>query len=146
MIKMLTKEQIEKIKTFSYARQRNLRVNAREFTDFFNEVMGTNVRITTCSTCIRRRIQELENRLKQFEEQNKVEEQEQPVETESDVEQTQEEVVKEKEDVVEEQSEEIKEENKKKPGRPKKEEQKDDGHNKEVKEQVETAVEEGSTD
>lgn len=142
MIEMLTKEQIEKIEQLSYARQRNLRVNAKEVTMFYNELFAPRkVSVTTCATCIRRRIQEMENLLKKYREEqeklNKVEE----------------EVVEQAEQEVEEQPEEIKEEEvveeenkKKKGGRPKKEEQKDDGHNEKVKEQTETAVEEGSTD
>lgn len=132
----LTDIQIEKIEQLSYARQRNLRVNAKEVTMFYNELFAPRkVSVTTCSTCIRRRIQEMENLLKKYREEqeklNKVEE----------------EVVEEQpEQEVEEQPKEIKEENKKKPGRPKKEGQKDDGHNEKVKEQTETAVEEGSTD
>lgn len=141
----MTKEQIEKIEQLSYARQRNLRVNAKEVTMFYNELFAPRkVTVTTCATCIRRRIQEMENLLKKYKEEqeklNKVEEEVVEEQAEQEVEEQPEEI--KEEEVVEE----IKEENKKKPGRPKKEEQKDDGHNEKVKEQTETAVEEGGSD
>ena len=142
MIEM-TKEQIEKIEQLSYARQRNLRVNAKEVTMFYNELFAPRkVSVTTCATCIRRRIQEMENLLKKYREEqeklNKIEEEVVEEQPEQEVEEQPEEI--KEEEVVEEENK------KKKGGRPKKEEQKDDGHNEKVKEQTETAVEEGSTD
>lgn len=123
----MTKEQIEKIEQLSYARQRNLRVNAKEVTMFYNELFAPRkVTVTTCATCIRRRIQEMENLLKKYREEqeklNKVEEEVVEEQAEQEVEEQpeeikEEEVVEEKEEIQEE----IKEENKKKPGRPKKE-------------------------
>lgn len=65
----LTNEQIEKINLLSYAKTKNMRVNAREVTDLYNEVMGKRVRMTTCQTCIRNRIGELEGRLSIFKEE-----------------------------------------------------------------------------
>lgn len=65
----LTNNQIEKINLLSYSKTKNMRVNAREVTDLYNEVMGKRVRMTTCGTCIRNRIGELEGRLAMFKEQ-----------------------------------------------------------------------------
>lgn len=81
----LTNEQIEKINLLSYAKTKNMRVNAKEVTDLYNEVMGKRVRMTTCQTCIRNRIGELEGRLAMFkEQQEKLKKVEQPKEEQVD--------------------------------------------------------------
>lgn len=109
--------QIEKIEQLSFAKQKNMRVNAKEVTMFYNELFAPRkVSVTTCSTCIRRRIGEMENLLKKYrEEQEKLNKVEEEV-----VEQAEQEVEEQPEEIKEEVQEEIKEENKK-VGRPKKE-------------------------
>lgn len=64
----MTNEQIEKIEQLSYARQRNMRVNAKEVTELYNQVTGKNAKTTTCSTCLRNRISEMEQVLKKYKE------------------------------------------------------------------------------
>ena len=72
-----TKEDIEKIEKFISIKNRGYYADGGQVTEVYNRVLEKNVNVTNCGTCLRGRIQELENELKRFEslsERTKVEE------------------------------------------------------------------------
>ena len=64
-----TKEDIEKIEKFISIKNRGYYANGGELTVVYNRVLEKNVPPTNCGSCIRQRIQELENALNQFKKQ-----------------------------------------------------------------------------
>lgn len=72
-----TKEDIEKIEKFISIKNRGYYADGGQVTEVYNRVLEKNVNVTNCGTCLRGRIQELENALNQFKalsERTKVEE------------------------------------------------------------------------
>lgn len=72
-----TKEDIEKIEKFISIKNRGYYADGSQVTEVYNRVLEKNVNVTNCGTCLRGRIQELENALNQFKalsERTKVEE------------------------------------------------------------------------
>ena len=47
---------IEKIRQYKDALDNGTKVNSKELTDTYNQVFGTRLSPTTCSTCVRKRI------------------------------------------------------------------------------------------
>ena len=72
-----TKEDIEKIEKFISIKNRGYYADGGQVTEVYNRVLERNLNVTNCGTCLRGRIQELENALNQFKtlsERTKVEE------------------------------------------------------------------------
>ena len=72
-----TKEDIEKIEKFISIKNRGYYADGGQVTEVYNRVLEKNVNVTNCGTCLRGRIQELENALNQFKalsERTKIEE------------------------------------------------------------------------
>ena len=61
-----TKEDIEKIEKFISIKNRGYYADGGQVTEVYNRVLEKNVNVTNCGTCLRGRIQELENALNQF--------------------------------------------------------------------------------
>lgn len=72
-----TKEDIERIEKFIDIKNRGYYADGGQVTEVYNRVLNKNVNVTNCGSCLRGRIQELENALNQFKalsERTKVEE------------------------------------------------------------------------
>ena len=55
------------IKKLINIKNRGYHCSGKQVTEIYNRVLNKNAKPTSCSTCIRARIQELENALKQYE-------------------------------------------------------------------------------
>lgn len=55
------------IKKLINIKNRGYHASGKQVTEIYNRVLNKNAKPTTCSTCIRGRIQELENALKRYE-------------------------------------------------------------------------------
>lgn len=55
------------IKKLINIKNRGYHCSGKQVTEIYNRVLNKNAKPTSCSTCIRGRIQELENALKQYE-------------------------------------------------------------------------------
>lgn len=64
-----TNEDVELVKKFIDIKNRGYYANGGELTVVYNRVLEKNVPPTNCGSCIRQRIQELENALNQFKKQ-----------------------------------------------------------------------------
>lgn len=62
-----TEENIKLVKKFIEIRSKGYYVQGAQVTKVYNEVLGKNVAVTNCSSCLRSRIQELENALRKWE-------------------------------------------------------------------------------
>lgn len=60
------KEDIELVEKFIDIKNRGYYADGRQVTEVYNRVLGRNVNVTNCGSCLRGRIQELENALNQF--------------------------------------------------------------------------------
>ena len=72
-----TKEDIERIEKYIDIKNRGYYADGGQVTEVYNRVLERNLNVTNCGTCLRGRIQELENALNQFKalsERTKVEE------------------------------------------------------------------------
>lgn len=64
---MISEEDKLLIKKFINIKNRGYYANGKQVTEVYNRVLNKTAKPTTCSTCIRSRIQELEKALKQYE-------------------------------------------------------------------------------
>lgn len=60
-------EDIDKVRKFIDIRNRGHYVETHELTDVYNRVLEKRVTNTTCGSCLRQRVNELERALKQYE-------------------------------------------------------------------------------
>ena len=61
-----TKEDIERIEKFIEIKNRGYYASGEQVTEVYNRVLERNVNVTNCGSCLRGRIQELENALNHF--------------------------------------------------------------------------------
>lgn len=61
-----TKEDIEKIEKFIDIKNRGYYADGGQVTEVYNRVLEKNVNVTNCGSCLRGRIQELEDALNAF--------------------------------------------------------------------------------
>lgn len=61
-----TKEDIELIEKFIDIKNRGYYADGKQVTDCYNRVLEKNLNVTNCGSCLRGRIQELENALNAF--------------------------------------------------------------------------------
>ena len=61
-----TKEDIERIEKFIDIKNRGYYADGGQVTSVYNRVLEKNVNVTNCGSCLRGRIQELENALNHF--------------------------------------------------------------------------------
>ncbi len=61
-----SKEDIERIEKFIDIKNRGYYADGGQVTEVYNRVLERNVNVTNCGSCLRGRIQELENALNQF--------------------------------------------------------------------------------
>ncbi len=66
-----TKEDIELIEKFIEIKNRGYYVSGEQLTEAYNRILNKNVNITNCGSCLRGRVQELENALNHYREQLK---------------------------------------------------------------------------
>ena len=66
-----TKEDIELIEKFIEIKNRGYYCDGKQLTEVYNRVLEKNVNITNCGSCLRGRVQELENALNHYREQLK---------------------------------------------------------------------------
>lgn len=72
-----TKEDIEQVEKFIEIKNRGYYADGKQLTEVYNRVLERNVNVTNCGSCLRGRVQELENALNAFKalsEKTKVEE------------------------------------------------------------------------
>lgn len=60
-------DDISHIKHLVERKNKGMMVNSQEVTDLYNKVLEKSVSNTTCSSCVRRRIQELQDHLEKYE-------------------------------------------------------------------------------
>lgn len=68
----MNKEVEEKINFYVERKNRNQYVNASSVTALYNELFHTNKPITTCGSCLRRYIQEMENYLNKIKKEEEI--------------------------------------------------------------------------
>ena len=61
-----TKEDIELVEKFIDIRNRGFYADGKQLTDVYNRVLNKRVNPTNCGSCIRQRVNELEEALKRF--------------------------------------------------------------------------------
>lgn len=71
----ITNEDISIVEKFIEIKNRGLYANGSQVTEAYNRILHQNVRPTNCGSCIRGRIQELENALNDFKRKIKAQEQ-----------------------------------------------------------------------
>lgn len=64
-----TNEDVKKVEQFIDIRNRGYYCDGKQLTEVYNRVLEKNVAPTNCGSCMRARIQELENALNQFKKQ-----------------------------------------------------------------------------
>lgn len=64
---IFTEEDKKLVKKFISIKNRGLYVDSMQLTEAYNRILEKNVRNTTCGSCMRARVSELENALKQWE-------------------------------------------------------------------------------
>lgn len=69
-----TKEDIELVEKFIDIKNRGYYCDGTQLTQVYNRVLGKNVNVTNCGTCLRGRVSELEAALKYFKEMCKKQE------------------------------------------------------------------------
>lgn len=74
-----TKEDIEKIEKFIEIKNKGYYCDGTQLTEVYNRVLDKRVNVTNCGSCLRGRVQELENALNHYKEQLKSKEQEKEV-------------------------------------------------------------------
>ena len=68
-----TKEDIELIEKFIQIKNKGYYCDGAQLTEVYNRVLEKNVNITNCGSCLRQRVQELEQALNHFKTTNKPE-------------------------------------------------------------------------
>lgn len=61
-----TKEDVELVEKFIDIRNRGFYVSGEQLTTVYNRVLHKHVNVTQCSSCLRQRVQELEDALNHF--------------------------------------------------------------------------------
>lgn len=64
-----TKDDITLVEKLVDIKNRGYYADGKQVTDLYNKVLGKNLSVTNCGSCIRARITELENALKRFKKQ-----------------------------------------------------------------------------
>lgn len=64
---IFTEEDKKLVKKFINIKNRGLYADSMQLTEAYNRILEKNVRNTTCGSCMRARVSELENALKQWE-------------------------------------------------------------------------------
>lgn len=64
-----TEEDIKFVKKAIEIRNKGYYIQSQTLTNYYNKILGKNVKNTSCSSCCRGRITELENALRQWEQQ-----------------------------------------------------------------------------
>lgn len=64
---IFTEEDKKLVKKFISIKNRGLYVDSMQLTEAYNRILEKNVRNTTCGSCMRARVSELESALKQWE-------------------------------------------------------------------------------
>lgn len=72
-MRRITETEAQAIRRFDEIRQKNYFVNASQLQSVYNQVFERNLPTTTCSSCLRKRIQELVDALNRQEEKDKIE-------------------------------------------------------------------------
>lgn len=80
----ISREDIEIIEKFIDIRNRGLFCDGGQVTTVYNRVLNKNLRPSSCGSCIRQRINELECALKAYKAQNKAVETAEPITTPSE--------------------------------------------------------------
>lgn len=62
-----TEEDIEKVRKFIEIKRRGHYVETHELTDVYNRVLNKHVSNTSCGSCLRQRVEELERALRKYE-------------------------------------------------------------------------------
>lgn len=63
-----TKEDIDKVEKFIEIKNKGYYADGTQLTEVYNRVLGKNVNVTNCGSCLRGRVQELEDALRRFKE------------------------------------------------------------------------------
>ena len=63
-----TKEDIEKVEKFIEIKNKGYYCDGAQLTEVYNRVLGLNVNVTNCGSCLRGRVQQLEDALNRFKE------------------------------------------------------------------------------
>ena len=69
-----TKELIEKVERFIEIKNKGYYADGTQVTEVYNQVFEKNANVTNCGSCLRGRVQEMENALNQFKAQIKAQE------------------------------------------------------------------------
>lgn len=72
-MRRITETEAQAIRRFDEIRQKGYFVNASQLQSVYNQVFERNLPTTTCSSCLRKRIQELVDALSRQEEKDKIE-------------------------------------------------------------------------
>lgn len=64
-----TNEDVELVEKFIKIRNRGMYADGKQLTDVYNRVLEKNVHVTSCGSCLRQRVSELEKALNKFKEQ-----------------------------------------------------------------------------
>lgn len=64
-----TSEDVELVEKFIKIRNRGMYADGKQLTDVYNRVLEKNVHVTSCGSCLRQRVSELEKALNKFKEQ-----------------------------------------------------------------------------
>lgn len=81
---IISDEDIKKIEQFIEIKKKNFYVDSKQLQDVYNRVLNTNLSPTNCGSCIRKRVEALEQALNQFkkeQEKNMPPVEEKPLET-----------------------------------------------------------------
>lgn len=106
-----TEEDIEKVRKFIEIKRRGHYAETHELTSVYNRVLEKHVNNTTCGSCLRQRVEELERALRQYEADKAKKEAEELANAQDSGFSTVEEARLESEIIMQEHEEEIKEEN-----------------------------------
>jgi len=63
---IISDEDIKKIEQFIEIKNKNFYVDSKQLQDVYNRVLNTNLSPTNCGSCIRKRVEALEQALNQF--------------------------------------------------------------------------------
>ena len=106
-----TEEDIEKVRKFIEIKRRGHYVESHELTSVYNRVLEKHVGNTSCGSCLRQRVEELERALRQYEADKAKKEAEELANAQDSGFSTVEEARLESEIIMQEHEEQIKEEN-----------------------------------
>lgn len=61
-----SEEDIKMVEKFEEIRQRGFYVDGKQLTEVYNKLLGKNVNVTQCGSCLRQRVQELSDALRHY--------------------------------------------------------------------------------